>query len=86
MARATYVPINGDVLAWAMEQAGVDDLELAERCGTSPDVVEEWRDGDLEPTKTQFRQLVARLRRPASILLPGRGGAAGRQANITRGA
>ena len=63
MARATYVPINGDVLAWAMEQAGVDDLELAERCGTSPDVVEEWRDGDLEPTKTQFRQLVARLRR-----------------------
>lgn len=67
MARATYVPINGQVLAWAMEHAGVDDVELAERCGTSPDVVEDWRQGDLEPTKTQCRQLVARLRRPSSI-------------------
>lgn len=64
---AIYIPINGDVLTWAMEQAGVDDVELAERCDTSPDVVEEWREGELRPTKTQFRKLVARLRRPAAI-------------------
>ena len=67
MARATYVPINGEVLAWAMDQAGVDDVELAEWCTTSPDVVEGWREGELQPAKTQFRRLVARLRRPASI-------------------
>ena len=67
MARATYVPINGDVLAWRWSRAGVDDVELAERCDTSPDVVEEWREGEREPTKTQFGRLVARLRRPASI-------------------
>jgi Zn-dependent peptidase ImmA (M78 family) len=67
MARAIYVPINGDVLAWAMREAGVDDIELSARCKTTPDVVEAWREGDEEPTKTQFKQLVARLRRPASV-------------------
>jgi Zn-dependent peptidase ImmA (M78 family) len=50
-----------------MEQAGVDDVELAERCGTDPDVVAEWREGTTEPGKTQFRRLVARLRRPSAI-------------------
>lgn len=67
MAQATYVPINGYVLAWAMEQAGVDDVQLAERCKTSPDVVKDWREGKSQPTKTQFRGLVTRLRRPSSI-------------------
>jgi Zn-dependent peptidase ImmA (M78 family) len=65
--RPTYVPINGEVLEWAMEQAGVNDVELAERCGTTPDVVADWREGELHPTKTQFNQLVARLRRPSGI-------------------
>jgi len=50
-----------------MDQAGVDDLELAQRCSTSQDVVEEWLEGEQQPTKTQFRRLVARLRRPAAI-------------------
>jgi hypothetical protein len=67
MPPATHVPINGDFLAWAMDQAGVDDVELAERCSTSPDVVEDWREGEREPTKTQFSRLVARLRRLASV-------------------
>jgi Zn-dependent peptidase ImmA (M78 family) len=67
MPRSTHVPINGDVLVWAMEQADVDDVELAKRCETTPDVVEAWREGEAEPKKTQFNKLVARLRRPAGI-------------------
>jgi hypothetical protein len=67
MPRAMLVPINGTVLAWAMEQAGVDDLELADRVGTSPDVIEQCRVGEAQPSKTQFRRLVSRLRRPSSI-------------------
>jgi Zn-dependent peptidase ImmA (M78 family) len=67
MGRAISVPINGDVLAWAMAQAGVDDIELAERCKTSPDVIADWREGDQKPTKTQFNRAVARLRRPRAI-------------------
>lgn len=67
MPNTIYVPINGDVLAWAMEQAGVDAAELAERCGTTPEIVEGWRAGERQPTKTQFRKLVARLRRPSAI-------------------
>jgi Zn-dependent peptidase ImmA (M78 family) len=67
MARTIHVPINGEVLTWAMQEAGVSDLELSERCKTTLDVVEAWRDGDEKPTKTQFNLLVARLRRPASV-------------------
>src|SRR5687768_9745773 len=67
MPSATYVPINGEVLAWAMKQAGVGHFELAERCDTTPDTVEAWRTGDEQPTKTEFKKLVARLRRPASV-------------------
>ena len=67
MARATYVPITGLVLDWAMREAGVDDEELAERCSTEASVVAQWREGETKPTKTQFRALVSRLRRPSAI-------------------
>jgi hypothetical protein len=61
------VPINGVVLAWAMAQAGVDDSELAEWCKTESEVVVAWRLGETQPGKTQFRRIVARLRRPSAI-------------------
>lgn len=61
------MPINPRVLAWAMDQSGVDDVELAFRCKTTPDVVQGWRTGDALPGKTEFRNLVARLRRPSAV-------------------
>jgi Zn-dependent peptidase ImmA (M78 family) len=61
------VPINPDVLAWAMEQAGIDDLDLAIRCKTSEDAVRAWRTGGAKPGKTEFKRLVGRLRRPSVI-------------------
>lgn len=67
MARATYIPVTPRVLEWAMAQAGVSDEDLAVRCETSPDVVEDWRRGEAQPTKTQFNRLVTRLRRPSAV-------------------
>jgi Zn-dependent peptidase ImmA (M78 family) len=63
----TPVPINPDVLAWAMAQAGVDDAELAAKCGTERVIVREWRTGLARPGKSEFRKLVQRLRRPGAI-------------------
>jgi Zn-dependent peptidase ImmA (M78 family) len=65
MARATLVPITGPVLEWAMEQAGVDDREVARRCSVPQERVTAWRVGEEQPTKTQFTKLVNTLRRPS---------------------
>jgi len=67
MARATLIPINGDVLEWAMHSLGVGVDELAQKCGTSPEVIESWAAGERQPTKTEFKKLVARLRRPSTV-------------------
>lgn len=67
MPKATFVPINGAVLQWAMGQAGVSDAVLARHCKVRNADVAAWRAGSRHPTKTQFTKLVARLRRPASI-------------------
>jgi Zn-dependent peptidase ImmA (M78 family) len=66
MAKAE-VPINQAVLAWAMEQSGVDEVDLAMACKTSPEAVLEWLTGEVFPGKTEFRRLVRKLRRPGAI-------------------
>lgn len=66
---ATYVPVTPEVLAWAMEQSGVDPADLADCAKTDADVVLEWLQGDAQPTKTQFRAITSMLRRPAAFFL-----------------
>jgi Zn-dependent peptidase ImmA (M78 family) len=61
------VPLNPAVLRWAMEQSGVGERELADRCGTTTQEVRSWLAGNSKPGKTQFNKLVARLRRPRAI-------------------
>jgi Zn-dependent peptidase ImmA (M78 family) len=63
----TEVPLNPAVLDWAMEQAGVGDNELAHKCRTTAQAVRSWRTGRSRPGKTEFKRLVARLRRPRAI-------------------
>ncbi len=63
----TLVPINGQVLHWAMSEAGYSDQVLAQRLKTDPGVVGGWRQGLGQPSTTQFRQLARALRRPASF-------------------
>jgi hypothetical protein len=65
MATATLVPITGAVLEWAMDQGGYGDEDVANRCRVTPALVAQWRSGDAQPTKTQFSQLVALLKRPS---------------------
>ena len=67
MPTATLVPITGSVLTWAMNEAEIDDQELARRCRVDTGLVQAWRHGDEQPTKTQFKQLANALRRPTSF-------------------
>lgn len=71
MPKASFVPITPSVLTWAIDQAGVDVEEVADRTGVEPQQVVAWLDGDAQPTKTQFRHLTSYLKRPdAFFLLP----------------
>ena len=63
------MPITPAVLAWAIEQAGVDLATVAQRTSTDVDLVEEWLTGEVQPTKTQFRLLAAFLKRPEDLFL-----------------
>jgi transcriptional regulator with XRE-family HTH domain len=71
MSRAILVPITPSVLTWAIDQAGVDVEDVADRTGVESQEVSAWLRGEAQPTKTQFRNLTAFLKRPdAFFLLP----------------
>ena len=71
MPRATYIPITGSVLRWAMNESGRSDSEFAQKVGADPGTVQAWIDGKTQPTKTQFNKIVSTLRRPsAAFFLP----------------
>lgn len=69
MPRTAEIPINGDVLSWAMEEGGYTPESLADKIGVEPHKVTEWIEGTAKPTRGQFTKLVNALRRPSAIFL-----------------
>lgn len=67
VAAKTEVPITGTVLAWAMEEAGVDDATLAKRTKVDISEVQAWKAGTSKPGRTEFTQILAAVRRPSAI-------------------
>ncbi len=67
MGRGVAVPINPAVLAWALNEAGVGEGDLAEHCQVSEDVVAAWLDGSDQPNATQFSRVVTGLKRPRAV-------------------
>lgn len=61
------VPINGSVLAWALNEASWDAEDLAEQLGVSPRTVEAWLSGQEQPSTTVFRKIAKALQRPTSV-------------------
>ena len=71
MPRATYIPITGSVLRWAIDESGLSDNEFAQKVRTESDDVQDWIDGQAQPTKTQFSAIARTLKRPsAAFFLP----------------
>lgn len=71
MPRATYIPITGSVLRWAIDESGLSNSEFAQKVRTEPDNVQAWISGQAQPTKTQFNKIVSTLKRPsAAFFLP----------------
>ena len=71
MPRATYIPITGSVLRWAIDESGLSNSVFAQKIRTDPDNVQAWISGQAQPTKTQFNKIVSTLKRPsAAFFLP----------------
>lgn len=66
---ARPVPINGSVLAWALQEANRDVEGLAAELKVAPATVEAWVNGDSTPSTTDFRKLAKALHRPTSLFL-----------------
>jgi Zn-dependent peptidase ImmA (M78 family) len=71
MAKGTQVPINPDVLRWAIETSGYEYDELASRLDLHIDILNNWTDGTIQPNFTKFNKLAKLLNRPtATFFLP----------------
>ncbi len=61
---------NADVIAWAIDESGYGDGELAgklSKAGVDTEVIADWRCGDRTPTSGQLTALAEALRRPRSL-------------------
>jgi Zn-dependent peptidase ImmA (M78 family)/transcriptional regulator with XRE-family HTH domain len=61
------VPINGAVLQWAREEAGLSTNALAEQLKVDVGTLASWERNEAMPSKGQFTKLVERLRRPSAV-------------------
>jgi Zn-dependent peptidase ImmA (M78 family) len=63
------IPINGDVLRWALDEAGMDTRRLAKEVAAEPADIEAWINGDSKPNASRFKLLADALERPPSFFL-----------------
>lgn len=71
MAQGQAVPITPSVLRWSILESGYSEEDVAKKIKVTKGDLSTWLDGKALPALTQFRKLVALLRRPsATFLLP----------------
>ena len=58
---AILVPVNGEIVSWALAEADLTPEDVGDRLGVDENLVLSWIDGSSEPNKTQFDRLVALL-------------------------
>ncbi len=61
------VPITAQVLAWAREEAGLTQNELADRANLDVEELKVWEAAESHPTKGQFNRLINVLKRPSAL-------------------
>ncbi|MEW2477517.1 XRE family transcriptional regulator [Micromonospora gifhornensis] len=64
---AVKMSINPTMLAWAMQQAGVSEEQLANDLHVTTELVAEWLSGDTQPATGQLRAIAKELHRPTSL-------------------
>jgi Zn-dependent peptidase ImmA (M78 family)/DNA-binding XRE family transcriptional regulator len=71
MPRSVRARINGALLTWAREEAGLDEAELGGLLKKSADEIRQWERGHALPTVRQARELAKKCDQPfAALYLP----------------
>jgi Zn-dependent peptidase ImmA (M78 family)/transcriptional regulator with XRE-family HTH domain len=65
---ATEAHITGDVLRWALDDAGLSREEAADRLSVAKQLVDAWISEDRRPSKTHLDALAKLINRPPSFL------------------
>lgn len=62
------VPITPQVLVWTREEAGLTQVELAERARLAVECIQAWEAAESRPTKGQFSKLLRAVTRTSTSL------------------
>ena len=67
----SLVPVNGEVVTWAIEESGLLLEDVSRRVGVDGVVLRDWMDGVARPSQGEFTRLFKALKRPsASFFAP----------------
>lgn len=61
------VPVNGEVVRWAVEESGLSMDEAAAKSRAGAAVLEGWVEGVGKPSRGEFTRLVKTLKRPSAL-------------------
>ena len=63
----SVVPVNGEVVRWAVEESGLSTGEVAAQLKVEADALEGWMEGAGKPSRGEFTMLVKTLKRPSAL-------------------
>lgn len=62
-----FVPVNNDVVRWAVEESGLLPEDISRRVGVDAVVLRDWMDGVARPSQGEFTRLFRALKRPSAL-------------------
>ena len=62
-----FVPVSPIALSWAIKESGFSPIDLDRKLRVAEGTVNRWIDGNVQPNRTQFKQLKSVLKRPGSL-------------------
>ena len=63
----SFVPVNGEVVRWAVEESGLLLEDVSGRVGVDVVVLRDWMDGIARPSQGEFTRLFKVLKRPSAL-------------------
>lgn len=62
-----FVPVNAEVVRWAVEESGLLPEDVSGRVGVDVVVLRDWMDGAARPSQGEFTRLFKALKRPSAL-------------------
>ncbi|MYD04286.1 MAG: ImmA/IrrE family metallo-endopeptidase [Acidimicrobiia bacterium] len=63
----SLVPVNNEVVRWAVEESGLSPVDVSRKVGVDVVVLKEWMEGIAKPSRGEFTKLFKTLKRPSAL-------------------